>query len=232
MVIIPCGLFITSLYAADDWSSRDIKKFPMQPSLVYDASRSLQSFINPFEMTSFGIGKSYVRYHRDIGNTFKEKKWFDSIRSHVYEVKLELPFHQENTSLGFDCTVFFDTVYKEKPDHNSQFSQIMAIDMLATFKFKLPFYTNLGHFAWTITPKAGLINIITGSDYQTEYWHNLGLVVGAAIGIDYYFNQWLGVFVEYSAKYNRVHFLGVKSRPQHPYAYTATALTFGVKTTF
>lgn len=247
IIAIPCSLFITSVRASDHLQnkkllskveqettfrrqSENIIKFPVQPGLVYKPSQAF----NPFKMTSLSIGKSYVRYHRDINKTFKEKKWFDSLRSHVYEIKLELPFYQKNTSLGFDWTIFYDKIYDTKLDYGSQFSEIWAVDMLATLKFKWPFHTDFGHFAWTVTSKAGLVYILLATDHQTQplYQNNLGFVAGAAIGIDYYFSQWLGMFIEYGAKYNKIQFLHTKDNPQQPYAYTTTALTFGIKTTF
>lgn len=239
LIAIPCSLMITSLCIADGLPSQDTLKFPIQPNIVYNASRV--SFINPFEMTSCSIGKFYARYHHDISKTFQEKKWFDSLRSHNYEIKIEVPFYKKNTSLGVDCAIFFDEKYVsfdrervKKPDFDSRFVTVSAIDWLATLKFKLPFCTNLGHFALTMTPKAGLVYIPMGYGYQSPsfYRNHLGFVVGAAVGIDYYFSQWLGVFVEYCAKYNNIQFLEEKNSPQQKYAYSTTTLTFGIKTTF
>lgn len=139
-------------------------------------------------------------------------------------------------------------------DKNSQFSDLyFGINMLPTLKLKWPIRTKLGYFAGTITPKAGLMYIGTAKNKDTFYYTNLGYSVGISLGLDYYPTQWLGIFFEYSVKYNKMQwlhnnknssaedqkqerlklmFFEVKNRQKAPYSYTTSAFTVGFKSTF
>jgi hypothetical protein len=61
---------------------------------------------------------------------------------------------------------------------------------------------------------------------------NLGGVAAASIGVDYYVTQWLGLFIEYSARYNHIALFTKKDILKKPYSYSTTALSIGIKTTF
>jgi hypothetical protein len=144
--IILFSLSVTSLYAYNDLSHVDPLNQPLS-----------EAFIDPFAMTAFSIGKLYPRHHRNIKDTFKDTKWFNNLVNHTYELKLELPFQEANVSAGFDATLFCNEI--ASGDTDSQFNAIYAFEMLATFKLKFPFYNKLGSFAFTMTPKIGLIYI-------------------------------------------------------------------------
>jgi hypothetical protein len=261
------------LYGVEHLKEREYFKFPIQPNLVYDVS---QSMINPFEMTAFSIGKTYMRYHSNMTQALTERKWFNSLRNHHYELKLETPFHSPKSSLGFECAGFYDALSFDpikqatsllrnyagnnmehsmqghesnsmeytKDDPDTRFQFISGFSLLGAFKFKLPLHTDIGHFALTLTPKLGLLGILAAQDASNIFAFNLGYSGGISIGVDYYINQWCGIFIEYTVKHNGVPLLPppsfeafganikVESLRETSYYYFTSAWTVGFKTTF
>jgi hypothetical protein len=222
-ILFSTCIAFTTLYAAD---THDLITFPVQPSFTYD---STQSNINPFEMTSFSIGFPCIRAHQELNTVLRENQWFHNKLGNNLELKIEAPFYQPTTSLGFDCTFFLSE--KQNLGEQSPFTSLKGGDMLATYKFKWPIYTPFGNFAGAITPKAGVIYIQHGESHTIEYFHNFGIVGGASIGLDYYITQWFGVFAEYSIKAHRMQFFPLTPQ-QKPYHYFTSAITLGFKTTF
>src|SRR5207248_1461171 len=114
-------------------------------------------------------------------------------------LKLETPFYQPNRSLGFELSTFYDalsldpwkggkhmiskartapnaaveSVEYQRDDPNTRFQYIWGFSMLGAFKFKFPFQTDIGHFAMTLTPKAGLVGILSAKDTKNLYFLNL-----------------------------------------------------------
>jgi hypothetical protein len=262
MIAILCSLLNARVCALDHLSSHDAELFPIQSLLVYDDSYFP---INPSTMIVWSVGKTWARYHRDkkdIGETFKKCKWFDSLKSHNYECKIEVPvpYYQNRVSVGFDWAGSLDGVTTDwslgrgnlrriyaslgkKQDNASRFDMFTAVDMMVTLKLKLPFHTPIGHFVWALTPKLGFIYLpmVLGLRSLGDHWptwppehSSFGLVTGAATSVDYYFSQWFGVYGEFCLKYNNIRWFVTEEgeTPLEPYSYFTTSITFGFKTTF
>lgn len=212
ILLISYSLSSTLLYAADKWANDDFDHFPIQPVLIYDDTKR---FINPFEMASFGIGAGPTwiwNPQADIPNYFL-----------MGTIKWEMPFHERTRSIGLDISPFIALAGNIEDE-----AAVIDItcDILGTYKFKKPFHTPLGYIAGTMTAKGGpTIKLNPDADA----FENIGGVLGGSVGVDYYPSQWVGVFFEYTLKYNYI-FISPQQQPR--YGYFNSALTIGFKTTF
>jgi hypothetical protein len=259
------SLLVTKAWAFDYVPSQNNDVMPIQPIFIYDDSLSV---INPSKMVLFSVGKVWTRHHnditQDIGNTFKKLKWFSDTQDkrlgiifNNLEVKIEVPYYLDKVSLGFDYKRVTNNL--KDVDLDSRFQGIATNDILASIKFKLPLSSKLGQFVLTLSPKIGFIFSHEGTgpaipDSMRKFI-SYGWVGGTAFGIDYYLNQWFGLYGEWSVRYNGIgwfrHHASIApmylmsnyekdrlldaikstSRPD-PYSYFTTSITFGIKSTF
>lgn len=145
-------------------------------------------------------------------------------------------------------------------DSDSLFDTLLAFEFLGTSKLKASIHNVLGHFAGFVALKGGAILIGMAENSKSELWtaqhgtgiktrprphyrkHNpcAGFVIGISVGSDWYFSQWMGCFIEFSAKYNYIPLImesDLKRQQdvffnKEKFGYTTTAFTFGLKTTY
>lgn len=227
IVMLLWGLGPTFLYASDFWMYQDLEKFPKQSSFL---DTTVQDFLKPGQRTSFGVGLSHVGYYFDL------EHYVDGM---ACELKLDVPLGRLNKSIGMDC------VYFTKPGPMGVF-EILAgeILVLPNTTWKWPVSTALGDISGMIIPKVGLILIPEAYSATTGYHNNIGAVLGIGLGVDWYPWEWLGFFLEGSAKYNRILSLYPSSRAEEygneyqrqiqreRYSSYTLSVTAGVKTSF
>lgn len=235
LLLILYSLLTAPLYAVDKWSNDDTDNFPIQPILVYDNS---QTYINPFEMTSFSVGKMGTWYHQNINGIFQKRHWGTAdILNLTSTAKWEMPFYDKTKSIGLDLSFFTESnqeIYgAQSSDERQRFLGLIALDLLGTYKLKWPVRTPIGDIAPNISAKLGPILILSEIhevDHEPRLSSmNIGGVLGGSVGVDYYPSQWFGIFFEYTLKYN---YIFISPQPQPRYGYFNSASTIGFKTTF
>jgi|GEM_PF-3220166 len=248
LTAILCWAFLASpLHASNFWDYSDIKQFPLQQSVVEPIT---QTWIKPVEMTSWGIGKSYVYYHKNLSSIFSlQDPKFRFRPSYVYEVKRDFSFGKSSRSFGMDITLFVNPLHNRVIDFDSQFPYLRGCDILSNYKFKKHASTRIGDIVGIIVPKIGIVAVLEGClDHEKRMYYPMGLGVaggiGIGIGIDYYPSQWLGMFIEGSIKCNRIIsglLAPIEESTAYPTGYTyqknsyyyyPIAITCGFKTTF
>jgi hypothetical protein len=233
-------------FALDHKASSNAKPLFTQLPLIYDPKPSI---LNPFKMTAISIGWSWKKYPRHITYCCKELfspfNWKEDMKRFNFNIKTEVPIYNDKLSYGFEVTKLNNS--------HARFQEISGIDGLVTAKYRFLFYKNLGFFAATLTPQLGLVIldkvIHSGQAYSES---GVGIVGGCSVSLDYYFNQWIGIYSEICIKGHGILWIDLdkdynnkraakilkeavdyrRATTPSPYAYTSLAFSIGVKLTF
>jgi hypothetical protein len=269
------GIFILlsiNSYSQNNLPFIDINQLPQQPVFDFDPT---QLSINPLNMAALSFGKSFLNYKEShIISETKNNLFTDATLEGNADSALIIKFETpalKNINPGFDVMYSTKTI---KPILKTSFASlnipidtfnILTFDTLVTLKIKLPFSTRIGHFSFNFTPKLGCSTIfsfqkmpqetLTSSNNKFKkpssllYDQHFGFAAAAAIGMEYYFSQWIGLFIEYCMQYSHISFsnqfilfmmrsaFNIRDSsdtppPPQPYSYFTTALTFGIKVNF
>ena len=204
--LLKFNIAVLALYAlsAQVWASESAldenELFPQQPSLIY---KPRFVTMNPFKMSSFSIGGGGIGSCQNLKNIFQI-----SLNKAICEINTEVPYYRDRVSLGFGFSQVFDGMEN-------------ASTVLFSLKGRLPVYTPVGLFGLGLISKLGPSSLKFGNSIS------IGGSLAIGVGLDYYLNQWVGCYAEYSVCCTYVPFFIEET--QHSFS---SKLVVGIKTTF